>query len=48
MKIIKSLEDLGIFLQGVSKTIENEVKEKTGRFLGILLCTLGVTLSKIY
>ena len=44
MKIIKALENSGILLKGVSKTIENETKEQRGGFLGMLLGTLGATL----
>ena len=41
MKIIEALENSGIFLKGVSKTIENETKEQRGGFLSMLLSTLG-------
>ena len=44
MKIVKSLEEFGLLMKGVSKTIKNEVKERKGRFLGILLGTLGASL----
>ena len=44
MKIIKALEKSGILLDGVGKTIENEVKEQKGRFLNMLLGTLGASL----
>ena len=43
-KIIKALENSGILLKGVSKTIENETKEQRGRFLSMLLGTLGASL----
>ena len=43
MKIIEALENSGILLKGVSKTIENETKEQRGRFLSMLLCTLGAS-----
>ena len=33
MKIIKTLENSGILLKGVSKTIKNETKEQRGGFL---------------
>ena len=39
--MVKSLEDSGILLKGVSETIQNEVKEQKGAFLSILLGTLG-------
>ena len=44
MKIIEALEISSILLKGVSKTIENETKEQRGRFLGMLLGTLGASL----
>ena len=44
MKIIKALENSGILLKGVSKTIKNEFKEQRGRFLSMLLGTLGASL----
>ena len=44
MKIIKALENSGILLKGVSKTIKNEYKEQTGGFLSMLLGTLGASL----
>ena len=48
MKIVKSLEDFGLLLKRVSETIQNKVKEKKGRFLSILLSTLGANLAEIY
>ena len=44
MKIIKALENSGILLKGVSKTIKNETKEQRGGFLSMLLGTLGTSL----
>ena len=44
MKIIKALEKSGILLDGVGKTIENEVKEQKGGFLSMLLGALGASL----
>ena len=44
MQIITALENSGILLKGVSKTIENETKEQRGGFLGMLLGTLGAKL----
>ena len=43
MKIIEALENSGILLKGVSKTIENETKEQRGGFLTMLLGTLGAS-----
>ena len=44
MKIIKALENTGILLKEVSKTIKDETKEQRGVFLSILLGTLGASL----
>ena len=44
MKIIKALENWGILLKGVTKTIENETKEQREGFLSMLLGTLGASL----
>ena len=44
LKIVKSLEDSGILLKGVSETIKDEVKGQKGGFLSILLGTLGSSL----
>ena len=30
IKIVKSLEDYGLLLKGVSKTVQNEAKEQNG------------------
>ena len=46
IKIFKSLEDHGLLLKGVSKTIQNEAKQKNkkGGFPGMLLGTLDASL----
>ena len=44
IKIIEALENSGILLKGVTKTIENETKERRGGFLSMLLGTLGASL----
>ena len=44
IKIIKELVNSDILLKGVSKTIENEIKEQRGGFLSMLLGTLGASL----
>ena len=43
-KIIEALQNSGILLKGVTKTIENETKEQRGGFLSMLLGTLGASL----
>ena len=44
LQIVKSLEDSGILLDGITKTVKNEVKEQTGGLLSMLLGTLGASL----
>ena len=43
LKIVKSLEDSGILLDGITETVKNEVKEQKGGFLSMLLGTLGAS-----
>ena len=45
LKIVKSLENSGLLLKGVSETIQHEAKEQRGGFLSMLLGTLGTSLS---
>ena len=44
MKIIKSLEETQLLIQGISEAIKNETKEQKGWLLGMLLGTLGASL----
>ena len=44
IKVVKSLEDSGLLLDGVTKTVHNKVKEQKGGFLSILLGILGASL----
>ena len=44
VKIVKSLEDSGVILKGVSETIQHEAKEQRGGFLSMLLGILGAPL----
>ena len=37
MKIVKSLEESGLLIKGVSETVKNEAKEQKGEFLRMLL-----------
>ena len=46
IELVKSLEDSGLLLKGVSGTIQNEVKEQKGGFIRMLLGTLGASLLK--
>ena len=44
IKIVKSLEDSGLLLKGVTESVQNEVKEQKGGFFSMLLATLGASL----
>ena len=44
LKMVKSLENSGLLLKGVSETIQHEAKEQRGGFLSMLLGTLGASL----
>ena len=44
MKIVKSLEESGWLIKAISETIKSEAKEQKGRFLSMLLGTLGASL----
>ena len=44
IKRVKSLEDSGLLLKGVTETVQNEVKEQKEGFLNMLLGTLGASL----
>ena len=43
LKKVKSLEDSGILLDGITETVKNEVKEQKDGFLSMLLGTLGAS-----
>ena len=44
IKIVKSLEDAGLLLKGVTETVQNEAKEQKRGFLSMLLSILGASL----
>ena len=44
IEIVESLEHSSLLPEGVSETIQNEVKERKGGFLSMLLGTLGTSL----
>ena len=44
IEVIKSLEDPGLLLKGVTETVQNEIKEQKVGFLSALLGTLGASL----
>ena len=44
IKIVKPYEDYGLLVNGVTETVQNEVKEERGGFLSELLGTLVASL----
>ena len=44
LKIVKSLEDSGVLLKGVTETIHNDISEQKGGFPSMLLGILGAYL----
>ena len=44
IKIVKSLEDSGLLLKGITKSVQNEIKKQKGGFLSMFLGTLGASL----
>ena len=44
MKIVKSLEESGFLILGISETIKNETKKQKRGFLSILLGTLAASI----
>ena len=44
IKTVKSLQDSGLLLKGVTESVQNEVKEQKGGLLSVLLGTLGASL----
>ena len=44
IRLVKSLEDSGLLLKGVTKSVQNEVEEQKGGFHSMLLGTLGASL----
>ena len=43
MKIVKSLEEFGLLILGITETIKNEAKEQKGGFLRMLLGTVAAS-----
>ena len=44
LRMVKSLEDSGILLDGITETVKSEVKEQKGGFLSMLLGILASSL----
>ena len=43
MKIVKSIEDSGLLIKAVTRTVEREAIDQSGAFLVMLLGILGVS-----
>ena len=46
LKIVKSFEDSGLLLKGITESVQNEIKEQKFGFLSMLLGTLGASLKE--
>ena len=44
IKIVKSPNDSGLLIKGVTETVKNDVKEQKGRCFGMLAATLAYSL----
>ena len=44
IKIIKSLEDSGVLIDGVTEIVKHKIKKQEGRFLGALLAPLAASI----
>ena len=44
IKILKSLEDSGVLIDGVTETVKQKIKKQEGRFLRALLAPLAALL----
>ena len=45
MELVKSLDNSGLLIKGITQTIKNETKEQRDGFLGMSLGTLAASLS---
>ena len=43
IKIIKSLEDSGVLIDGVTETVKHEINKQESEFLGALLAPLAAS-----
>ena len=43
INIVKSLEEAGLLIKGVSETVENKARKRKGGFFGILSRTLAAS-----
>ena len=44
IKIIKSLEDSGVWIDGITETVKHKIKKQEGGFLGTLLAPVTASL----
>ena len=44
LKVVKSLEESGLLIKGISEIIKNKAKEQIGWFLSVLLGTLAASI----
>ena len=44
IRIIQSLENLSVLIDGIIETVNHEIKRRKGGFLGMLLGTLGASM----
>ena len=44
IKVIKSLEDSGVLIDGVNEVVKHEIKKQEGKFLGALLAPLTASI----
>ena len=44
MEIVKSLEESGLLIKGISETIKNKAEEQKGRFVSVLLGALAASI----
>ena len=47
VKIIKTLEDSGVLIDGVTETVRHKIKEQEDRFLGAFLEPLSASLVEL-
>ena len=47
VKIIKTLEDSGVLIDGVTETVRHKIKEQKDRFLGAFLEPLSASLVEL-
>ena len=46
IKVIISLEDLGVLIDGVNEAIKHEIRKQEGRFIGTLLAPLVASIKQ--